>query len=87
MGNIRDNIKGIVRRREIVAFVRKYWENYSEPPPYRKIMDAVGITSTSVMKYHVDILVAEGRLKSGKGQRYLRPANMRVVFDDASEKS
>lgn len=44
-------------------------------PSYRELGRAVGVTSVSHVKFHVDALVEEGRLaRSGAGARALKPA-------------
>lgn len=52
------------KHREIISFMRKYQErNGGCPPSIREIADKVGITSTSVMNYQLNLLVQVGRLK------------------------
>ena len=51
------------RRDKILEFVRGYTEEHGFAPSIREIAKAVGVRSTKAVKYHLDILVADGLLK------------------------
>jgi repressor LexA len=44
------------RQRRIMAFIREYLEAHNYPPTIREIGQAVGISSTSVVKYNLERL-------------------------------
>jgi repressor LexA len=56
------------RRQQVLAFVRRYVEHHGYSPSIREIGAAVGIRSTRAVKYHLDILVDEGRLERTDGR-------------------
>jgi len=51
------------RRAKILEFVRSYTEEHGFAPSVREIGKAVGVRSTKAVKYHLDVLVADGLLK------------------------
>ena len=72
------------RREQIAEFVRQHIECHGYAPSVREIGAAVGIRSTKAVKYHLDVLVREGRLERVAGRaRSLsapgRPASLPVV--------
>ena len=51
------------RREKVLEFVRSYTEEQGFAPSIREIAKAVGVRSTKAVKYHLDILVADGLIK------------------------
>ncbi len=70
--------RGNQTRSRILAFIRRYWSDNLCPPSYRNMMNGCHISSTSVMRYHLDKLITDGRII--RGERGVRPANMHIVF-------
>ena len=65
---------GIDRRRDIVKFVTKFHKQKRMSPSIEEIAEAVGLASKATVRYHVNILVDEGRLIRDPGRyRSLRP--------------
>jgi SOS-response transcriptional repressor LexA len=65
---------GIDRRRDIVRFVRKFHTSKRMSPSIEEIAEAVGLQSKATVRYHVNILVDEGKLIRDPGRyRSLRP--------------
>jgi repressor LexA len=61
------------RQRRIMAFIREYLEAHNYPPTIREIGQAVGISSTSVVKYNLERLVEKGLIeRSGEVSRGLK---------------
>lgn len=56
------------RRQRILSFIRQYLEARGYAPSVREIGAAVGIRSTRAVKYHLDVLVREGRLERDAGR-------------------
>lgn len=60
-------------RKRIVAFIRSYTEKYNLPPTRREIMEGAGISSTSVVNFHLTFLRKIGAVEWHDGlARYLR---------------
>jgi repressor LexA len=51
------------RQERILAFIRQYGDEHGFPPTIREIGKAVGITSTSVVKYNLERLEEKGKLE------------------------
>jgi repressor LexA len=51
------------RQERILVFIRQYGDEHGFPPTIREIGKAVGITSTSVVKYNLERLEDKGRLE------------------------
>jgi repressor LexA len=51
------------RQRRIMVFIREYLEAHNYPPTIREIGQAVGISSTSVVKYNLERLVEKGLIE------------------------
>lgn len=51
------------RQERILAFIRQYGIEHGFPPTIREIGKAVGISSTSVVKYNLDQLQKKGKLE------------------------
>lgn len=61
------------RQLRILDFIRKYIEEHNYPPTIREIGKAVGIPSTSVVKYNLERLQEKGHIeRSGEVSRGLR---------------
>lgn len=61
VANEREN--GIRARLEILDFVEKHYSKLGVAPTYREIAKACGISSTSVVSYHINIMIERGLLK------------------------
>ena len=48
------------RRRTILSFIQRFSRENGYPPTVREIAEAAGISSTSVVNYHLNVLQAEG---------------------------
>ncbi len=55
------------KHRRILAFIDDYTAENGFPPSIRDIKEATGISSTSVVKYHLDRLVREGLIEQEAG--------------------
>lgn len=51
------------RQERILAFIRQYGDEHGFPPTIREIGKAVGISSTSVVKYNLEQLEKKGKLE------------------------
>jgi repressor LexA len=51
------------RQERILAFIRQFGDEHGFPPTIREIGKAVGISSTSVVKYNLERLEEKGRLE------------------------
>src|SRR3990172_7584034 len=75
-----------VRQQRIYEFITKFMGEKGRPPTIREIGAKVGITSTSVVNYNLNILVREGLIQREKevsrGLRVVRGALQ--ALDDAS---
>jgi SOS-response transcriptional repressor LexA len=60
------------RRREVLKFVYEYLSEHGFAPTIREIMEGTALKSTSVVKYHLDVLQAKGYL-------VLLPAKARAI--------
>jgi repressor LexA len=62
------------RQREILRFIRAYWEEYGRPPTNREIGEAIGVRSTGHVDYHLRMLEQKGYLQRDPNtSRGLRP--------------
>ncbi len=52
-----------VKRRQIVDFILQFMEERGYPPTVRDIQSGCGISSTSVVDYHLKVLEKEGHLR------------------------
>lgn len=48
------------RQYDVLTAIREYQKENRRPPSLRDLMDATGVTSTSVMDYYLDSLVSKG---------------------------
>ena len=51
------------RQENILVFIREFAEEHGFPPTIREIGKAVGISSTSVVKYNLERLEEKGKLE------------------------
>lgn len=56
-------------RDEVLAFIAEYMRENSWAPSYREIGKAVGVSSTSTVKEHIDRLDFDGLIRFGHGPR------------------
>ena len=54
------------RQQKIYEFINKFYRDKGRPPTIREIGSVVGITSTSVVNYNLNILVREGLIQREK---------------------
>lgn len=47
----------------IIDFIKEFTARQGEPPSYREIMSALGLTSVSAVAEHIDNLVKKGALR------------------------
>lgn len=66
------------RRADILTFIYTYWEEHGRPPTVRDIQRALQLSSTAVVKHHLDRLIQEGYLardpRASRGLRLLDKA-------------
>jgi repressor LexA len=55
-----------LRQREMLEFIERYSQAHQYAPSIRDIRDALGISSTSLVAYHLDVLEARGLLRRGE---------------------
>jgi repressor LexA len=71
------------RQQRILEFIRAFIDENQFPPTIREIGQSVGISSTSVVKYNLDVLERKSRIKRNpdisRGIRLLEEAVGRVV--------
>jgi SOS-response transcriptional repressor LexA len=51
----------------IYAAAREFWEANGYSPSYEEIMAMAGVSSTSVVAYHLDLLAQEKRIRRTPG--------------------
>lgn len=72
------------RQQSILNFMWKYIDEHGRPPTIREIGNAVGITSTSVVNYNLDILVKKGLIvRDADVSRGLRLTELANAFVDS----
>ena len=69
-------------RTRILSFVKTYWQAERVSPSNREIQLALGISSTSVVDYHLRIMEREGMIQARpKGRtRSIVPTGMTISF-------
>lgn len=78
----------ITTRRTIQIELNQYWADYFRPPTMRELMELCDLSSTSVVKYHLDILAREGLIDLRKGSRGATPLwVVDAIFDAANNRS
>jgi repressor LexA len=68
--------------RPIYTFIRDYHGRHGVSPTIREIQEAVGISSTSVVAYHIDKLIRLGQLR----RVHARPAARNVIPTHVKER-
>lgn len=53
---------------ELLGFIRSYVATHGFGPTVREIGLAMGMSSTSVVSYHLAILESEGRIRRARGK-------------------
>lgn len=53
-------LQGFITRKKIYLFIRDYTAREKIPPSIREIVDGAGISSTSIVAHHLEILRKEG---------------------------
>jgi SOS-response transcriptional repressor LexA len=51
-------------RTKIMAFLVDYWLEHKKSPTIREIGDGIGTSSTSVVAYHLGVLVDMGQIRT-----------------------
>jgi repressor LexA len=69
------------RQRNMLDFIREYADEYGYPPTMREIGDRVGISSTSVVSYNLNVLERKGYLARDRDVS----RGLRLVGDAASD--
>ena len=59
----REQARGIKTRSAMLDMIREHIEQTGYPPTYREIMGVLGISSTSVVAYHLRVLESQGVLR------------------------
>lgn len=54
---------GRLKRDRIVTFVAAYWARYGWGPAQEEIAEAVGLSSSSALTHHIELLVRDGRVQ------------------------
>ena len=76
------------RQQRILLFIREYLEENSYPPTIREIGKAVGISSTSVVKYNLERLQDRGYIQRSKEvSRGLRLLKIGPTFEAVANRS
>ena len=76
------------RQENILAFIRQFGDEHGFPPTIREIGKAVGISSTSVVKYNLERLEEKGKLeRSDEISRGLRLKDGLPMIGEASAAS
>jgi repressor LexA len=69
MNRVTDSAKrSSVKRREILAFIRRFQSTQGAPPTVREIGERFGIRSTNGVCYHLDRLEREGAIERRPGR-------------------
>ena len=53
---------GKLKRKKILKYIKQFIKVHGYAPSYREIQDACGISSTSVVSYHLNVLEAQGKI-------------------------
>jgi repressor LexA len=62
----RDPASISLRQREILDYIGRYTQTHHYAPSIREIRDTLGISSTSLVAYHLDVLERNGLLRRGE---------------------
>jgi SOS-response transcriptional repressor LexA len=67
--------KKISVRPKMLEFIDQYFVEHCRMPSIREIQSATRTSSTSMVAYHINALMTDGKLiRTGKGARNLAPA-------------
>ena len=55
------------KQQHIINFIRRFWEDRRCPPTIRDIVSGCGLSSTSVVNYHLNILEKEKYIRRHRG--------------------
>ena len=70
------------RQREILGYIEQFVDQHSYPPAIRQIQEDLGISSTSVVVYNLNILEQRGMLRrEGKVSRGISISKVEAVFE------
>jgi len=85
----RKSAKLTARQRKMLAMIKEFMEEYSYPPTIRQIGEAVGISSTSVVSYNLDVLQRKGYLardpEVSRGLRLVEEEEEEAAYTDQYE--
>ena len=75
------------RRQQILTFIYTYIQTHGRPPTVRDIQKGIGVASTAVVKYHLDLLERSGYVeRAPKASRGLRlTAKARAWLNDVGQ--
>ena len=82
---LRGRKDGDVTRAEILDFIKDFTIKYRISPTMREIKNGTSISTESVVKHHVDIMVANGQLTrygQGKARNLSIPGGVLSYPDD-----
>ena len=65
-------------KQKIIAFIREFSKKHGHPPSVAEITEGLGYRTTSATQYHIEGLVADGKLS-----RQPRKARTLVVIDES----
>jgi len=69
---------------KVYHFIRGYKLRYCIAPSFREIMEACKLSSTSVVKYHMDKLRREGKIDFGREARSIHIPGEKMVIQESS---
>jgi SOS-response transcriptional repressor LexA len=74
----------IGRHKAILDFIKLYWLEHLRSPTVREIASATGISSVSVVVYHLARLEEDGLISRGhvKAARTIVPKGLKVTIDE-----
>lgn len=73
---------------ELLEAINRYWKENGYGPTYRDLQSAIAVSSTSVIRYWLDILKMRGRITYERYHwRSIRPCGMEIVFKEDGNES
>ena len=70
------------RQREILGYIEQFVDQHNYPPAIRQIQEDLGISSTSVVVYNLNILEQRGMLRrEGKVSRGISISKVEAAFE------
>jgi len=69
---------------KVYRFIRGYKLHYCISPSFREIMEACKLSSTRVVKYHMDKLRREGKIDFGREARSIHIPGEKLSLQEAS---